>query len=78
MMAVNTKGVWLCCKYAIAQMLKQEPLETGSRGKIVNIASAAALIARAGNHAYGASKAAVVHLGSGKDSGKKHTHRRES
>ena len=49
-------------EYAIEQMLKQEPLETGSRGKIVNIASAAALIARAGNHAYGASKAAVVHL----------------
>jgi NAD(P)-dependent dehydrogenase (short-subunit alcohol dehydrogenase family) len=24
-MAVNNKGVWLCCKYAIAQMLKQEP-----------------------------------------------------
>ena len=62
MMAVNTKGVWLCCKYAIAQMLKQKHIETGSRGKIVNIASAAALIARAGNHAYGASKAAVVHL----------------
>jgi NAD(P)-dependent dehydrogenase (short-subunit alcohol dehydrogenase family) len=61
-MAVNAKGVWLCCKYAIEQMLKQEPLETGSRGKIVNIASAAALVARAGNHAYGASKAAVVHL----------------
>jgi hypothetical protein len=33
LMAVNTKGVWLCCKYAIAQMLKQEALENGSRGK---------------------------------------------
>jgi NAD(P)-dependent dehydrogenase (short-subunit alcohol dehydrogenase family) len=62
-MAVNTKGVWLCCKYAIAQMLKQEPLESGSRGKIVNIASCAALIGRAGTHlTYSASKAAVVHL----------------
>ena len=28
LMAINNKGVWLCCKYAIAQMLKQEPLET--------------------------------------------------
>ena len=27
-MAVNTKGVWLCCKYAIAQMLKQERFES--------------------------------------------------
>ena len=61
-MAVNTKGVWLCCKYAIAEMLKQEPLESGSRGKIVNIASVAALIGRARHHAYSASKAAVVNL----------------
>jgi NAD(P)-dependent dehydrogenase (short-subunit alcohol dehydrogenase family) len=62
LMAINIKGVWLCCKYAIAQMLKQEPLETGSRGKIVNIASVAAIIGRVGNPAYGTSKAAVVHL----------------
>jgi NAD(P)-dependent dehydrogenase (short-subunit alcohol dehydrogenase family) len=61
-MAVNAKGVWLCCKYAIGQMLKQEPLETGSRGKIVNIASCAALIGRGKHHAYSASKAAVVNL----------------
>jgi NAD(P)-dependent dehydrogenase (short-subunit alcohol dehydrogenase family) len=61
-MAVNTKGVWLGCRYAIAQMLKQEPLESGSRGKIVNIASIAALIGRAKHHAYSASKAAVVNL----------------
>jgi NAD(P)-dependent dehydrogenase (short-subunit alcohol dehydrogenase family) len=61
-MAVNTKGVWLCCKYAIAQMLKQEPLESASRGKIVNVASIAALIGRARHHAYNASKAAVVNL----------------
>jgi hypothetical protein len=33
LMAVNTKVVWLCCKYAIAQMLNQETLENGSRGK---------------------------------------------
>jgi len=62
LMAINIKGVWLCCKYAIAQMLQQEPLQTGSRGKIVNIASVAAIIGRAGNPAYGTSKAAVVHL----------------
>jgi NAD(P)-dependent dehydrogenase (short-subunit alcohol dehydrogenase family) len=61
-MAVNSKGVWLCSKYAIVQMLKQEPLESGSRGKIVNIASIAALIGRARHHAYSASKAAVVNL----------------
>jgi hypothetical protein len=27
MMAVNTKGVWLCCKCGIAQMLKQDLLK---------------------------------------------------
>jgi NAD(P)-dependent dehydrogenase (short-subunit alcohol dehydrogenase family) len=51
-MAVNAKGVWLGCKYAITQMLKQEPLETGSRGKIVNIASVAALIGVSHHPAY--------------------------
>jgi NAD(P)-dependent dehydrogenase (short-subunit alcohol dehydrogenase family) len=62
-MAVNAKGVWLCCKYAITQMLKQQPLETtGSRGKIVNIASGAAFVGVAHFPAYSASKAAVVHL----------------
>ena len=45
---------------AISQMLKQEPLETGSRGKIVNIASIAALIGRRRHHTYSASKAAVT------------------
>jgi NAD(P)-dependent dehydrogenase (short-subunit alcohol dehydrogenase family) len=61
-MAVNAKGVWLGCKYAITQMLKQEPLETGSRGKVVNIASVAALIGLGRHPAYSASKAAVVNL----------------
>lgn len=62
-MAVNAKGVWLGCRYAIAQMLKQEPLEaTGARGKIVNIASAAALIGEGHHPGYSASKAAVVNL----------------
>src|SRR4029077_15674958 len=61
-MAVNVKGVWLGCKYAITQMLKQEPHETGSRGKIVNIASVAALIGLGRHPVYSASKAAVVNL----------------
>lgn len=39
-MAINAKGVFLGCKYAIAQMLAQEPREAGgSRGWIVNTAS---------------------------------------
>lgn len=43
--AINLKGVFLTCKYAIAQMLKQEPLPGADRGWVINIASIAGLIA---------------------------------
>lgn len=41
---VNARGVWLCCKYALRQMLAQEPREPNARGErtrgwIVNAAS---------------------------------------
>jgi NAD(P)-dependent dehydrogenase (short-subunit alcohol dehydrogenase family) len=62
-MAVNAKGVWLGCKYAFAQMLKQEPLETTrARGKIVNVGSTAGLLGAEQLPAYCASKGAVVNL----------------
>ncbi|KIX03937.1 uncharacterized protein Z518_07490 [Rhinocladiella mackenziei CBS 650.93] len=38
-MAVNARGVYLGMKYAITQMMKQDPLPSGERGWIVNIAS---------------------------------------
>lgn len=43
-MAVNCRGVWLCCKYALAQMMEQEPREPNARGErtrgwIINAAS---------------------------------------
>ena len=45
-MAINAKGVFLCCKYAIAQMLKQNPLpEKKDRGWIVNTSSIQGLAA---------------------------------
>jgi NAD(P)-dependent dehydrogenase (short-subunit alcohol dehydrogenase family) len=56
MIAVNLKGVWLCMKYEIAQMLKQ------GGGSIVNLASAAGLVGNPGSAAYGASKHGVVGL----------------
>lgn len=43
-MMINTKSVFLGCKYAIAQMLTQEPHHSGDRGWIINIASIMALI----------------------------------
>lgn len=54
--SVNLKGVWLCMKYEILQMLKQ-----GS-GAIVNTSSAAGLIGFAGRPAYAASKHGIVGL----------------
>ena len=54
--AVNLKGVWLCLKYEIRQMLRQRG------GAIVNTASVAALVAERGFPAYGAAKGGVVQL----------------
>jgi NAD(P)-dependent dehydrogenase (short-subunit alcohol dehydrogenase family) len=55
-MAINLKGVWLCLKYEIPQMLKQ------GRGAIVNTASDAGLIGVRRAGAYVASKHGVVGL----------------
>lgn len=60
-MAVNAKSVWLGCKFAIRQMLTQEPAE-GSRGRIVNVASIGGLVGLAAEPSYCASKGAVVNL----------------
>ena len=54
--SVNLKGVWLCMKYEIIQMLKQ-----GS-GTIVNNSSVLGLIGTQGYSAYTASKHGVVGL----------------
>jgi len=48
--AINLKGVWLCMKYEIPQMLKQ------GGGAIVNTASTAGLVGLEGSPAYCASK----------------------
>ncbi|MCM0606288.1 MAG: SDR family oxidoreductase [Xanthomonadaceae bacterium] len=53
---VNLKGVWLCMKYQIPQMIKQ-----GS-GSIVNCSSVAGLIGFQGSPAYVASKHGVIGL----------------
>jgi NAD(P)-dependent dehydrogenase (short-subunit alcohol dehydrogenase family) len=54
---INLKGVWLCLKYEIRQMLKQ-----GGGGAVVNMASVAGLIGLAGAAAYSASKHGVIGL----------------
>jgi len=55
--AVNLRGVALCMKYEIGQMMRQ-----GGGGAIVNIASTAAVRPRLNTAAYVASKHAVVGL----------------
>lgn len=54
--AINLKGVWLCMKYEINQMLKQ------GGGAIVNTSSIAGLVAFQGLSAYVASKHGVAGL----------------
>ncbi|CAM4062105.1 SDR family oxidoreductase [Flavobacterium sinopsychrotolerans] len=53
---VNLKGVWLCMKYEIPEILKQ------GKGAIVNCASVAGLVGFAGLPAYVASKHGIVGL----------------
>ena len=55
--AINLKGVWLCLKYEIRQMLKQ-----GATGAIVNMASITGLVGAVGAAAYSASKHGVIGL----------------
>ncbi|KAF7553161.1 hypothetical protein G7Z17_g3824 [Cylindrodendrum hubeiense] len=61
---VNYRGSWLCSRAALAQMLKQEPLEEHpeQRGAVVNIASQLGIVARPGAAPYCASKAAIINM----------------
>jgi len=65
-MAVNAKGVFLGCKYAIRQMLSQDLLPSADgepdRGWIVNVASVQAMVGYFGTPSYCASKAACLNL----------------
>jgi len=55
LISVNVKGVWLCMKHEIEQMLKQ-----GGGGAIVNTSSIGGLIAAPRQPIYGATKHAVL------------------
>lgn len=54
--AVNLKGVWLCMKYELQQMLQQRG------GAIVNTSSVAGVVAERGFPAYAAAKGGVLQL----------------
>ncbi|CAL5867400.1 uncharacterized protein PFLUO_LOCUS1619 [Penicillium psychrofluorescens] len=61
-MRVNTKSVFLGCKYALTQMLGQEPHPSGDRGWIINMSSIMGIIGGEYNASYCASKGAVSSL----------------
>ena len=60
-MAVNLKGVYLCCRAAVRQMLTQEIIGE-ARGRIVNISSQHGMISAPHDFSYGVSKAGVVYM----------------
>ena len=61
-MSVNSRGVFLGCKYAAQQMITQNPYPSGDRGWIINIASVAGLVGLGGSVSYTASKGSVVQI----------------
>jgi glucose 1-dehydrogenase len=60
-MAVGLRGVFLCCKRAVAQMLSQEPV-ADVRGRIINLSSQHGMVGAPGHVAYCAAKGGVVNL----------------
>ncbi len=58
---VNLTGVFLCCKAAVAQMMRQE-LKGEVRGRIVNLSSQHGMIAAPGDLAYGTTKAGIAYM----------------
>ena len=59
---VNLVGTFNVIRLAAAEMAKNEPLEDGERGVIVNTASVAAFDGQVGQEAYAASKGGLVSL----------------
>lgn len=58
---VNLTGSFFCCKRAIGQMLRQEPVN-GVRGRIINISSQHGMIACPGDFPYSVSKGGLVQM----------------
>ena len=60
-MSVNLRGVFLCCKRAIAEMLEQEPI-CEVRGRVISISSQHGMVGPPGHVAYATSKGGVINL----------------
>jgi glucose 1-dehydrogenase len=60
-MAVNLRGVFLCCKRAIGEMIGQEPIGE-ARGRVLIISSQHGMIGPPGHLAYAVSKGGLVNM----------------
>jgi len=58
---VGLRGVFLCCKRAVQQMLTQEPVAE-ARGRIINMSSQHGMVGTPGHVAYCAAKGGVINL----------------
>lgn len=58
---VNLTGTFLCCKAAVAQMVRQE-MRGEVRGRIINLSSQHGMIAAPGDLAYGTTKAGIAYM----------------
>jgi glucose 1-dehydrogenase len=60
-MTVGLRGVFLCCKRAVQQMLTQKPVAE-ARGRILNLSSQHGMVGAPGHVAYCVAKGGVVNL----------------
>jgi glucose 1-dehydrogenase len=60
-MDVGLRGVFLCCRAAVRQMLEQEPIGE-VRGRIINISSQHGMVGTPGHVAYCTAKGGVINL----------------
>jgi glucose 1-dehydrogenase len=60
-MDVNLRGVFLCCKRAIGEMVEQDPIGE-TRGRVIIISSQHGMIGPPGHVAYAVSKGGLVNL----------------
>ena len=61
MMSVNLRGVFLCCKRAIAQMVDQEP-RGDVRGRVITMASQFGFVGCPGHYTYSVCKGGIVNM----------------
>ena len=60
-MAVNLRGVFLCCRRAIGEMVEQEPIGE-ARGRLIIVSSQHGMIGPPGHFAYAVSKGGLVNM----------------